>query len=243
MLSLASLCICIYFVLQSICRSVARPMWPSGTSWRFLFNAKRFALWAVILGALCIGLRDFVEPYPGLPSSAMWALTYIGLFYLLVLTISLAGSVVLSFLRRWNLSAQCFLSAVILWAAMLISTEIANRALRNVDQPHKRIAEIYASAPSAFSLTNSSPELFDLGLRCDPPLGAPCNCWLLRDPNHASGVEVEKSEWHEPSLSIFLRKDFPIGLVSVQRINAEAYSVLTCDEDWRGWLEILQTKL
>jgi hypothetical protein len=102
--------------------------------------------------------------------------------------------------------------------------------------PHGKIVDIYNRRRSEFtSGADSGPRLVALNDQCGPP--KECLCWIVLDPRHTSGIEQDIGGWHQPKASIVSSDDWaePFAIVDVRRINADAYSLLSCYIDWSAW--------
>jgi hypothetical protein len=102
--------------------------------------------------------------------------------------------------------------------------------------PHGELGEIYAQRRSEFtSMASSSPRLIALDNQCHPP--ADCECWIVLDPTHTSGIEQDIGGWHAPKSLILPVNTLPphFAIVDVRRLDEDAYSVLGCGIDCRSW--------
>ena len=70
--------------------------------------------------------------------------------------------------------------------------------------------------------------------RCHPP--TECQCWIVFDPAHRSGIAQDIGGWHRPKTTKQFMYAFSPGpyfaIVDVKRLDAKAYSVLGCPVDW-----------
>jgi hypothetical protein len=184
-----------------------------------------------------------------LPSPALNALAKIGLTPLMLKVISimyflsfilggLVGSIF--FLLRWQfLIALSYLMLVAsVFAATKVVSDLNGSRFTHPELAHAETAEIYKQRRPLRSLPRQGlgeiPGLIALGDECGPPGG--CECWIAFGPEARDrGVDKDvHRDWHPPRSEFF-----PISLpsyftiVHVQRIDADAYSVLGCYMDMR----------
>jgi hypothetical protein len=158
-------------------------------------------------------------------------LSYVLFMYLLFI----AGVVLL--LRRKPFLSVCYLAA----SAAAYASCFAAAALKD-DRwtfpfgAHREIASIYREHDVDFDKNNSTPHLMSLDQQCHPP--SSCECWVLIDPGHRSGIENDLGGWRRPAAPIFLTDTLSLhfGIVNVRVLDSSAYSVLGCGMDIRGWL-------
>jgi hypothetical protein len=183
-------------------------------------------LFALIDGIAFPTVRDAASPFQ--------ILGLFMVFHVLFLFVMLIGSTVLLLRLKW-LSAVCyFASASILVASSLAALALKGDRFAFTAGPHREIADIYYQRRSEFAVPSPDPRFFALKSQCRPPSG--CECWVLVDLAHTSGVEREIGGWRRAQASIFIDwdavgpKDFAI--VNVKQIDSNAYSILGCSADW-----------
>jgi hypothetical protein len=112
---------------------------------------------------------------------------------------------------------------------------------------HREIADIYRRRQSEHQsefvfdqtkLSGMGPHLVSFDIQCHPR--DECECWVVWDPRHVSGIEGDIGRSHKPASSIFPHETFypQFSRVDVRRIDADAYSVLACPSYaniWLGW--------
>jgi hypothetical protein len=130
--------------------------------------------------------------------------------------------------------------ASIIAICIVTSIVVSGDRSRILQGPHGEIAEIYKRRKLEFDqntsqVENSSPRLVRLDQQCRPPQD--CECWILLDPAHTSGVEKDIGGWHRPKASVFPQNGIQVrfALVAVRQINSDSYSVLGCPIDWSLW--------
>lgn len=151
-------------------------------------------------------------------------------FVLFMYALVIAGVVLL--LRRKLFLSVCYLAA---FAATYVSgfavASLKDNRLVFPSRSHREIADIYHRQEVDFDVTNRTPHLVYLNEQCHPPNG--CECYVLMDPDHRSGVENELGGWRRPTIAIFPQNLLPVrfALVNVRALDASAYSVLGCGID------------
>jgi hypothetical protein len=196
---------------------------------------KIFPSHAVTLGfvtaaviALYIFVRVIVEPrFKDALSLEANVVATIKLAFVLFLCGLLIAGVVLLLRRRLFLS-MCYLAA----CAATFASDFAVASLKDnrlvfPSRSHREIADIYLRQAVDFDATNRTPHLVFLNEQCHPPNG--CECYVLMDPDHRSGVENELGGWRRPTIPIF-PDTLPVRfeIVHVKALDASAYSVLGC---------------
>lgn len=206
------------------------------TQWRPP-NVILFAIGWSILFALTFGLiAPRVRDGTGLPAHI---LGFIGLFAALFLYFSFLGGVLFLLRRNWKSALYYFVAACTLYASFAAEKALKGDRFAFTSAPHHEIAGIYTKRQFEFNSTHSISRLVDLDVQCHPPEG--CACWLLIDPAQSSGVKKEIGRWHRPTTPIFPVDTLPVNfaIIDVKQIDSNAYSILGCSADWRGWLPFL----
>jgi hypothetical protein len=136
------------------------------------------------------------------------------------------------FMRRWLSVLYHLLATCIAIASIYASFAVKGDRFTFTAGAHDEIAGIYNRRLAEFNRHNDSSRLIPLDDQCHPPNG--CECWIVVDPGHTSGVEREVRGWHRPTAPIFPMETFPrhFEIVDVRQLNPEAYSVLGCEADW-----------
>jgi hypothetical protein len=168
------------------------------------------------------------------------ALRIVTVCYLLFGIVAFGGSAFF-LLRRKLQSALFYLaSACIVCVSIYASLAVKGDRFAFTSAPHSEIADIYNQRRSEFGLTaptiiNQTPRLVALDEQCRPPSG--CECWIVVDPAHTSGVEQDIGGWHRPKASIFPTDTFPrhFEIVNVRQLDSDAYSAMGCEADWTSW--------
>jgi len=98
---------------------------------------------------------------------------------------------------------------------------------------HRKIVDMYHQRQSEFvfdpsKLSGMGPHLVSFDTQCHPRNW--CECWVVWDPRHVSGVEHDIGRSHKPKSSIFPTETFwpQFSEVDVKQIDPDAYSVLAC---------------
>jgi hypothetical protein len=154
---------------------------------------------------------------------------------MLLLFILLLNNVVYLFNRRWRSALYYFIVLCIGVASILLSLALKDDRFMFVAKSHDEITGIYNQRRSEFDPNDLTPRLVPLDSQCRPPSG--CECWLVVDPAHSSGVENEIGGWHRPTASIFPTNTAPehFAIVNVKRLDSGDFSVLGCDVDPTEW--------
>jgi hypothetical protein len=196
----------------------------------FSRNAKVIYL-GLLIGVSYVAIDAGILPRIKDGTSPLQSLGLIAVICFLFSVSMLICGAVLLLKQRW-ISALCFLIAGFMGpGSQYVSLALKGDRFTFTAGPHNDIAAIYLSRQSDFEQNNVSPRLFELGHECDPPSG--CQCWIVVDRAHTSGVEREIGRWHRPAASIFPMDTFSrhFEIVNVRRLDADAYSVLGCEMD------------
>jgi hypothetical protein len=205
-----------------------------------------FLVLAVLGGLLIVWLFGFWGPHNVREFSAEHNyLIFVASAYVVLAVVALIRSV--SLLLKGNKLAASYHFAVVCIAGVFLSWLGATSRDDNFSyrsSPHREIAEIYQWRkaeefdPSTARVVNTSPRVVDLEEQCHPARW--CQCWIVLDPLHRSDFE-RQLRTGDP-----LKATFPsdrgepvtllapeitrgvVGTVSVRRIDAIAYSMLTC---------------
>ena len=189
-------------------------------------------MWSVVF---CVFV-GFAFPYGrNVTGLALKVLQLAELIHLLFLFFALIGVVVFLIRFKFVAALSYFASAFIISAFLYGSLAFRGDKFTFPDASHREIADIYNQNQSEFATATSAPRLFSVDRRCHPPNG--CECWILVDPDRASGVEKEVGVWHRPTANIFPMNTLPMhfAIVDVKRIDSEAHSVLGCSSDLTAW--------
>jgi hypothetical protein len=130
--------------------------------------------------------------------------------------------------RRWMASITYFLAMLLAPASLYISALVNDDRFAISYRSHDEISTIHGRNASQFTTNDPDGRLFSLGDACHPPPS--CQCWILADHRHGSGVDRDIGKWHEPKASIFVNSSFemPFTIVDVRRLNNGVYSILSC---------------
>ena len=182
--------------------------------------------------AAAIALHMFVSVIVEPRTKYSWTLefkivAYLEMAFVLFLYGLLIAGVVL-LLRRKLFLSMCYLAAcAATYASDFAVASLKDNRLVFPSRSHREIADIYHRQEVDFDATNRTPHRVFLNEQCHPPNG--CECYVLMDPDHRSGVENELGGWRRPTIPIFpdlLPVRFEI--VHVRALDSSAYSVLGC---------------
>ncbi len=207
---------------------------------RAISYALNISICSILLGVVLVVL---VQPHiTNGASRAARLVSMFGILYLLALVCISIALIVLIISRKWSSAAHACASLLILVKSMLVISSLPPAEYPGADRAHRELAEIYERNRADFGEVTPAPRLIDLDQQCHPPGGGAggCACWLLLDPGHVTGAEKEKAGWHLPNTSILAEEGSLIQLANVQRIDANTFSILGCDNDWRNWLTRLR---
>lgn len=219
----------------------------ASTGLRFVSSgAVVFLVLAVLWGPALVWLLGFWEPQNIREFSAEGGyLNFVLLAYLALVVVALVRSVYFLFKRdtlaaSYHFVAVCIAGVFLFWLRAISHDD--NFSYRS--SPHKDIAEIYQQRkaeefdPSTARVVNTSPRLVDLEEQCHPPTW--CQCWIVLDPLHRSDLERKLREGNPLNATFPSDRGEPLilfnpdlvrggfGNVSVRRIDAIAYSMLSC---------------
>src|ERR1700730_5246026 len=154
-------------------------------------------------------------------------LAFVAVSYFLFLFAVLIGTAI-SLLRRKWFSAICyFVATCMAYVSINVTSALKGDRFMFPGWSHREIADLYNQRRSELiAFTSRGTHLAALGEQCHPPRS--CECWILWDPARASGAEREIGGWLRPTASIFPR-DSGFAIVNVRRLDADAYSVLSCE--------------
>jgi hypothetical protein len=141
-------------------------------------------------------------------------------------------SIVFLFRRRF-LAAACYFFVAYTWS-LSEHTLLWLKGDRYIftSGSHGKATEIYNGLLPELALgVGSSLAFVALEDQCRPP--ADCECWIVFDPAHRSGIEHDIGGWHPPKVTRQLfysisPGDAYVALVDVKRLDTKAYSVLGC---------------
>lgn len=158
-------------------------------------------------------------------------LVYIGTFYALFCIAAFIAAVILLFRGKEFHAFCCFVAAYTFFASIFLSSAFQGDKFVFTSAPHREIAEIYNGHKLEWGPADSRAHLVALNGECHPPNG--CECWVVLDPGHASGVQKEMGGWHRPTAPIFPMHTLPqhFAIVNVRRLGPDDYSVLGCEVD------------
>jgi hypothetical protein len=137
--------------------------------------------------------------------------------------------VVVLLLRRKLFLSICYLAAfAATYASCLAVASLNDSRMVFPSRSHREIANIYQRRDVDFDATNRTPHLVYLNEQCHPPNG--CECYVLMDPDHRSGVESDIGGWRRPTSPILPLDLLPVrfAIVHVSALDSSAYSVLGC---------------
>jgi hypothetical protein len=185
-----------------------------------------------LVTAAAIALHMFLSVIVAPRTKYSWTLQfkvvgYLELAFVLFLCGLLITGVVL-LLRRKLFLSMCYLAAcAATFASDFAVASLKDNRLLFPSRSHREIAAIYQRQGVDFDATNRAPHLVFMDEQCHPPNG--CECYVLMDPDHRSGVENERGGWRWPTILIF-PDTLPVRfeIVHVKALDASAYSVLGC---------------
>lgn len=140
---------------------------------------------------------------------------------------SLIAGVVLLLRRKLFLSVCYLVACAATYASGFAVASLNDSRLVFPSRSHREIADIYRGQGVDSDATNRTPHLVYLNEQCHPPNG--CECYVLMDPDHRSGVENELGGWRRPTIPIF-PNTLPVRfeIVHVRALDSSAYSILGC---------------
>jgi len=186
---------------------------------------------AIVCSSIYIVTDGIVSPQVKDASSTTFqVLRLVDVFYVLFIFVVLIGTLISLVRRKWYAAACYFLATCTAYVSMIGTAALNDDRFMFAIWSHREIAGIYNQRRSQLSaFTTRGIHLAALEKQCHPPSG--CECWILWDPARASGAEKEIGGWHRPTASIF-PQDSGFAIVNVRRLDADAYSVLSCGVDW-----------
>ncbi len=201
-----------------------RQLFGSSGAWFIVVLA---LVWVVIFIFLeGFGVR-FINDGRGIPAAFLDTLVS---FHDMLIIFSLIIGPVLLLRRKWTVGFSLIGVACLLYVSQIASLALSGDDFLFTAASHRENAKIYAEQRSGFAVDKE--QFFDLAEACHPP--GTCKCWLLFDPNHASGAEADVGRWHPPR-SGFFPEDAGFSIVDVRKIDQSTYSVIGCSMDLRGW--------
>jgi hypothetical protein len=203
--------------------------------WKFLFRHPTNVFLAGILwGTLfvAIGLYATRDVTNGL-QVAGHVPPWIGLTCMLFFVVVFVRGIVLLLTARF-FAAFCYLvTGCMMYMPLFALLWLKGDRFTFTSGPHREIADIYdRSQTTLIAAANFNPLLVPLENQCHPP--PDCQCWIVLDPGHTTGVERDIGGWHRPGTYILPADETPVhfAIVDVRRINVDVYSVLGCVADW-----------
>jgi hypothetical protein len=191
---------------------------------------------AVVWGVLFAYIDGVVSPHVNDATSLSFqTLMFFGLAHSVFLYATLVACGIFLLRRKWISALSYFAAACLTYASDYGSLALRDDRFAFPGRSHREIADIYEQRQSEFDLTNPIPHLVALDAQCHPPTD--CECWVLLDSGHTSGVEGEMRGWHPPTASIFPRNTTPehFAIINVERLESGAYSIMGCDFDLTAW--------
>jgi hypothetical protein len=183
--------------------------------------------------AAAIALHMFVSVIVEPRTKYSWTLQFKVVAYLdLAFVLFLYGlliAVVVLLLRRKLFLSMCYLAAcAATYGSGFVVASLNDNRLVFPSRSHREIADIYQRRDVDFDAANRTPHLVFLDDQCHPPNG--CECYVLMDPDHRSGVENDLGGWRRPTSPILPLDVLPVrfAIVHVRALDASAYSVLGC---------------
>jgi hypothetical protein len=199
--------------------------------WKVLYRHPTNVFFAGVLwGALfvAIGLYETLDVTNGMQVLGHVRSQIVVIYALFFLVAFIAGLIFL-FAGRF-FAAFCYIGTACMMYVPLHALEwLKGDRFYITSGPHSEIADIYDRRQSQLAAAaNFNPLLVPLDNQCHPP--PDCQCWVVLDPGHTTGVEREIGGWHRPATYILPADETPIrfAIVDVRRLNADAYSVLGC---------------
>jgi hypothetical protein len=179
---------------------------------------------AIVFSGIYIVTEGIISPRVKDGVSVLFTvLRLIEVCYLLSIFVVIIGTVMSLIRRKWY-SAVCYFAATcIAYVATTGTAALQGDRFVFPDWSHRETADIY-SQRGLGAAASQEMQLIALDEQCHPPRD--CECWILLDAAHTSW----RQRWHRPRASIFVDSGFAI--VHVRRLNADAYSVLSCAIDW-----------
>jgi hypothetical protein len=144
-------------------------------------------------------------------------------------------SVIFLLLQKWRAALCYFAAGCIAYASNQAALAVQGDRFAFPGGAHREIAAIYDQRGSELELDNPIPHLVDLDERCHPWGVQSCECWILVDSEDMSGAKQDLGGWHRPKAPILTKKTY-FAIVNVRRLDARAFSILSCNDDLRSWL-------
>jgi hypothetical protein len=178
---------------------------------------------SIVSGALFIITDGIISPrVKDATSLTFKALGGIEVLCFLIFFVIFAWGIVRLVMRSWLSVPYHLLATCIAIGSLYASAFVKGDRFTFTAGAHDEIASIYNRNLAEFSRQNTGPRLISLDEQCHPPNG--CECWIVVDPDHTSGVENEVHGWHRPAASIFSMETFSrhFEIVDVRQINPGA---------------------
>jgi hypothetical protein len=191
----------------------------------------------IVASALFIVAYGLVLP-PATPTTTVsleiieWAII---VYVLLFLYGTFFCSVILLLRRKWLAAACYFVAGCIAYVSNQAALALQGNRFAFPGGAHREIAAIYDQRGSELELDNPIPHLVGLDERCHPWGVQSCECWILVDSEDMSGAKQDLGGWHRPKAPILTKKTY-FAIVNVRRLDARAFSILSCNDDLRSWL-------
>jgi hypothetical protein len=216
--------------------------WPS--LWRRALSYPFNVAIGVALGGIVVFAIDFLDltrhgKITGVLGTAL-ILTAFGYIFMVTIGGLIGGFISLCRLRLF--AVLCYLVAP---CSVILATHgsawLKDDRFAFPGRSHKEIADLYKRHGTMADLsqpgiTDKFPGLIEIDDTCHPPSG--CECWIAYGPARSLGIEHDIGGWHRPISSVFPdTSPSHFAIVTVQKIQGDAYSVMGCSMDWRSfWL-------
>jgi hypothetical protein len=197
---------------------------------RKIFPSHAVTLGLVTAAVMVLHLFLGVIVKPRVKDAMSFEFKVVGILELAVvlfMCVALIAGIALLFRRKLFISMCYLVACVAVYASDFAVASLNDNRLVFPSRSHREIAEIYRRQDVDFEATNRTPHLIFLNEQCHPPNG--CECYVLMDADHQSGVENELGGWRRPTIPIF-PDTLPVRfeIVHVRALDSSAYSVLGC---------------